>query len=84
MLFADANAHIYESESANLSVVDDAEAVLAMQNGSGDYFNASDVLRSAIENNTVSVLYQPIFNVNTKRIVSLDTIVRVHDKKGAR
>ena len=31
-----------------------------------------------------TVLYQPIFNVNTKRIVSLDTIVRVHDKKGAR
>ena len=82
VLLADANAHIYESESANLSVVDDAEAVLATQNGSGDYFNASDVLRSAIENNTVSVLYQPIFNVNTKRIVSLDTIVRVHDKKG--
>lgn len=82
VLFADANAHIYESESANLSVVDDAEAALATQNGSGDYFNASDVLRSAIENNTVSVLYQPIFNVNTKRIVSLDTIVRVHDKKG--
>lgn len=29
-----------------------------------------------------SVLYQPIFDVNTKRITSLDTIVRVHDAKG--
>lgn len=57
-------------------------STLAAQNGSGDYFNASDVLRHAIEDNTISVLYQPIFDVNTKRITSLDTIVRVHDAKG--
>lgn len=60
----------------------DAGVTLAAQNGSGDYFNASDVLRHAIEDNTISVLYQPIFDVNTKRITSLDTIVRVHDAKG--
>lgn len=47
-----------------------------------DYVNTSDVLRHAIEDNTISVLYQPIFDVNTKRITSLDTIVRVHDAQG--
>ena len=82
MLLADASAHIYESESSNLPVVDGMTSTLAAQNGSGDYFNASDVLRHAIEDNTISVLYQPIFDVNTKRITSLDTIVRVHDAKG--
>lgn len=39
-------------------------------------------MRGSIEDNTISVLYQPIFDVNTKRITSLDTIVRVHDAKG--
>lgn len=39
-----------------------------------DYVNTSDVLRHAIEDNTIPVLYQPIFDVNTKRITSLDTI----------
>ena len=82
VLLADASAHIYESESSNLPVVDGMTSTLAAQNGSGDYFNASDVLRHAIEDNTISVLYQPIFDVNTKRITSLDTIVRVHDAKG--
>ena len=82
VLLADASAHIYESESSNLPVVDGMTSTLAAQNGSGDYFNASDVLRHAIEDNTISVLYQPIFDVNTKRITSLDTIVRVHDEKG--
>ena len=47
-----------------------------------DYVNTSDVLRHAIEDNTIPVLYQPIFDVNTKRITSLDTIVRVHDAQG--
>lgn len=82
VLLADASAHIYESESSNLPAVDGTTATLAAQNGSDDYVNASDVLRHAIEDNTISVLYQPIFDVNTKRITSLDTIVRVHDEKG--
>ncbi|MFR1605753.1 MAG: diguanylate cyclase domain-containing protein, partial [Bifidobacterium pseudocatenulatum] len=81
VLLADASAHIYESR-LNLPVVDGMTSTLAAQNGSGDYFNASDVLRHAIEDYTISVLYQPIFDVNTKRITSLDTIVRVHDAKG--
>ena len=58
------------------------QRTLWTQNGSDDYVNASDVLRHAIEDNTISVLYQPIFDVNTKRITSLDTIVRVHDAQG--
>ena len=82
VLLADASAHIYESESSNLPAVDGTTAMLAAQNGSDDYVNVSDVLRHAIEDNTISVLYQPIFDVNTKRITSLDTIVRVHDEKG--
>lgn len=82
VLLADASAHIYESESSNLPAVDGTTATLAAQNGSNDYVNVSDVLRHAIEDNTISVLYQPIFDVNTKRITSLDTIVRVHDAKG--
>ena len=82
VLLADASAHIYESESSNLPAVDGTTAMLAAQNGSDDYVNVSDVLRHAIEDNTISVLYQPIFDVNTKRITSLDTIVRVHDAKG--
>ena len=48
-----ASAHIYESESSNLPVVDGMTSTLAAQNGSGDYFNASDVLRHAIEDNTI-------------------------------
>ena len=82
VLLADASAHIYESESSNLPAVDGTTAMLAAQNGSDDYVNVSDVLRHVIEDNTISVLYQPIFDVNTKRITSLDTIVRVHDAKG--
>ena len=82
VLLADASAHIYESESSNLPAVDGTTAMLAAQNGSDDYVNVSDVLRHAIDDNTISVLYQPIFDVNTKRITSLDTIVRVHDEKG--
>ena len=82
VLLADASVHIYESESSNLPAVDGTTAMLAAQNDSNDYVNASDVLRHAIEDNTISVLYQPIFDVNTKHITSLDTIVRVHDEKG--
>ena len=74
------SVHIYESESSNLPAVDGTTAMLAAQNDSNDYVNASDVLRHAIEDNTISVLYQPIFDVNTKHITSLDTIV--HDEKG--
>ncbi len=38
-----------------------------------------NLIRKSLENNTLEVYYQPIFNVQSKRIKSAEALVRLHD-----
>jgi len=38
-----------------------------------------NLIRKSLENNTLEVYYQPIFDVHSKRIISAEALVRLHD-----
>ena len=68
-LLSDARAHV----AAEISMDE------VIETGTGDI---SKTLRKAIESGNITVLYRPIFNLDTRAIDSLSTVVRVHDEHG--
>ena len=68
-LLSDARAHV----AAEISMDE------VIETDTGDI---SKTLRSAIESGNITVLYRPIFDLNTRSIDSLSTVVRVHDEHG--
>ena len=68
-LLSDARAHV----AAEISMDE------VIETGTGDI---SKTLRKAIESGNITVLYRPIFDLGTRAIDSLSTVVRVHDEHG--
>mgnify|MGYP002520541656 FL=1 len=68
-LLSDARAHV----AAEISMDE------VIETGTGDI---SKTLRKAIESGNITVLYRPIFNLDTRSIDSLSTVIRVHDEHG--
>lgn len=69
-LLSDARAHV----AAEISMDEVIET--------DDTGDISEALRNAIETGNITVLYRPIFDLNTRSIDSLSTVVRVHDQHG--
>lgn len=74
-LLETANAHIYDS--ASMSQTTPAYASVKL-----DGLHASKLLQDAITHKKLTILYQPIFDLTSHEIASLDTTVRVHDQQG--
>ena len=68
-LLSDAHAHV----AAEISMDEIIET---------DTGDISETLRNAIESGNITVLYRPIFDLNTRSIDSLSTVVHVHDEHG--
>ena len=74
-LLETANAHIYDSASMS-------QATSTYASVQQDGLHASELLQEAITQGKLTILYQPIFDLTSQEIASLDTTVRVHDKQG--